>query len=320
MNIGFAGSDNFSLKILSGLMDIIPDSSLSLSLVLTIPPKNQGRGKTLTESPVSSFSKKNNLFMQTIAPGRYVVDSLEDRISKLDYLIVASFGYILNENILSLPKHGCINVHPSLLPKWRGAAPIQRAIEAGDKVTGVSIMKMVLNLDAGPVWSIVKQEIGRNDTYVDLEEKLAKVSLQMLQKFLKTPYDKITYNSQNEKNATYAKKITPNELKIDWTRAAVEIVRRINAFYPKPCTYTYLNDQRLKFGKAEVLEHQNFIKKAPGTLLVLKDKKQTLLAAHCGSGMLKINLIQKESGKWIDAKSFINGFKCSGEIVLGGKI
>tara|TARA_B100000035_G_scaffold153909_1_gene131061 strand:- start:1104 stop:2066 length:963 start_codon:yes stop_codon:yes gene_type:complete len=320
MNIGFAGSDNFSLKILSGLMDIIPDSSLSLSLVLTIPPKNQGRGKTLTESPVSSFSKKNNLFMQTIAPGRYVVDSLEDRISKLDYLIVASFGYILNENILSLPKHGCINVHPSLLPKWRGAAPIQRAIEAGDKVTGVSIMKMVLNLDAGPVWSIVKQEIGRNDTYVDLEEKLAKVSLQMLQKFLKTPYDKITYNPQNEKNATYAKKITPDELKIDWTRAAVEIVRRINAFYPKPCTYTYLNDQRLKFGKAEVLEHQNFIKKAPGTLLVLKDKKQTLLAAHCGSGMLKINLIQKESGKWIDAKSFINGFKCSGEIVLGGKI
>ena len=195
MNIGFAGSDNFSLKILSGLMEIIADSSLSLSLVLTISPKNKGRGKTLSETPVSSFSKKNNLFIKTISPSRNVVDSLEDTISKLDYLIVASFGYILNENILSLPKHGCINVHPSLLPKWRGAAPIQRAIEAGDKVTGVSIMKMVLNLDAGPVWSIVKQEIGRNDTYVDLEEKLAKVSLQMLQKFLKTPYDKITYNS-----------------------------------------------------------------------------------------------------------------------------
>ena len=320
MKIGFAGSDNFSLKILSGLMEIIADSSLSLSLVLTISPKNKGRGKTLGETPVSSFSKKNNLFIKTISPSRNVVDSLEDTISKLDYLIVASFGYILNENILSLPKHGCINVHPSLLPKWRGAAPIQRAIEAGDKVTGVTIMKMVLNLDAGPVWSIVKQEISRNDTYVDLEEKLARVSLQMLRKFLKTPYDKITYTPQDEKKATYAKKITPNELKIDWTRAAVEIVRRINAFYPKPCTYTYLNDQRLKFGKAEVLEHQNFIKRAPGTLLVLKDKKQTLLAAHCGRGMLKINLIQKESGKWIDAKSFINGFKYSGEIVLGGKM
>merc|ERR1711991_998857 len=126
--------------------------------------------------------------MQTIAPSRHIVDSLEDTISKLDYLIVASFGYILNENIMGLPKHGCINVHPSLLQKWRGAAPIQRAIEAGDKVTGVTIMKMVLNLDAGPVWSIVKQEISRNDTYVDLEEKLARVSLQMLRKFLKTPY------------------------------------------------------------------------------------------------------------------------------------
>ena len=166
-------------------------------------------------------------------------------------MIVASFGYILSESILSLPKHGCINVHPSILPKWRGAAPIQRAIEAGDKVTGVSIMKMALNLDAGPIWSIVEQEIDKNDTYVDLEAKLAKISLQMLQKFLKTPYDKITYNPQNERKATYAKKIIPNELKIDWTRPAVEIVRKINAFYPKPCTYTYLNGQRLKFGKAE---------------------------------------------------------------------
>ena len=187
--------------------------------------------------------------MKPSRSGRHVVDSLKDRISNLDYLIVASFGYILGESILSLPKHGCINVHPSLLPKWRGAAPIQRAIEAGDKVTGVSIMKMALNLDAGPIWSIVEQEIDKNDTYVDLEAKLAKVSLQMLQKFLKTPYDKITYNPQNEKKATYAKKIIPNELKIDWTRPAVEIVRKINAFYPKPCTYTYLNGQRLKVWK-----------------------------------------------------------------------
>ena len=111
-----------------------------------------------------------------------------------------------------------------------------------------------------------------------------------------------------------------NELKIDWTRPSVEIVRKINAFYPKPCTYTYLKDQRLKFGKAEVLEHKKFIRRAPGTLLVSKDKQETLLAIYCGSGMLKINLIQKESGNWIDAKSFINGFKSSGETVLGDKI
>ena len=320
MNIGFAGSDNFSLKILSGLTEIIADGSSSMSLVLTIPAKNQGRGKILTETPISSFSKKNNFFIETIVSGRHVVDSLKDRISNLDYLIVASFGYILGESILSLPKHGCINVHPSILPKWRGAAPIQRAIEAGDKVTGVSIIKMASNLDAGPIWGIVEQEIDKNDTYVDLEAKLAKISLQMLQKFLSTPYDKIIYNPQNEKKATYAKKIIPNELKIDWTRPAVEIVRKINAFYPKPCTYTYLNDRRLKFGKAEVLEHQKFLKKAPGTLLVSKDKKEALLAIYCGSGMLKINLIQKDSGNWIDAKSFINGFKNSGEIVLGDKI
>ena len=179
---------------------------------------------------------------------------------------------------------------------------------------------MVLNLDAGPVWSIVEQEIDRNDTYVDLEAKLAKVSLQMLQKFLKTPCDKITYNPQNEKIATYANKIMPNELNIDWTRAAVEIARKINAFYPKPCTYTFLNGQRIKFGKAEVFEHQKFIRDAPGTLVVSKHKKETLLAVHCGSGMLKINSIQKEGGKWLDAKSFINGFKFSEEIVLMGKI
>ena len=317
MNIGFAGSDNFSLKILSGLTEIIADGSASMSLVLTIPAKNQGRGKILTETPISSFSKKNNFFIETIVSGRHIADSLKDRISDLDYLIVASFGYILGESILSLPKHGCINVHPSILPKWRGAAPIQRAIEAGDKATGVSIIKMASNLDAGPIWGIVEQEIDKNDTYADLEAKLAKISLQMLQKFLSIPNEKIIYNPQNEKIATYAKKIIPNELKIDWTRPAVEIVRKINAFYPKPCAYTYLNDRRLKLGKAEVLEHQKFVTKAPGTLLLSKDKKEALLAIYCGSGMLKINLIQKDSGNWIDAKSFINGFKNSGEIVLG---
>ena len=320
MNIGFAGSDNFSLKILSGLAQIASDGSLNLALVLTIPAKNQGRGKTLTETPISAFSKNNNLFIETIAPGTNIPDFLQDKISNLDYLIVASFGYILDEGILSLPKNGCINVHPSLLPKWRGAAPIQRAIEAGDKVTGVSIMKMVLNLDAGPVWSILEQEIEKNDTYVDLEAKLVKVSLQMLRRFLKTPYDKITYNPQDDKTATYAKKILPNELKIDWTRPAGEIVRKINAFYPKPCTYTYLNGKRLKFGKAEVLDHQKSMSKAPGTLLISKDRKKTLLAVHCGLGMLKINLIQKESGNWIDARSFINGFKSFEEPVLGSKI
>ena len=288
--------------------------------MLTIPAKNQGRGKILTESPISSFSKKNNIFIETIVSGRHIADSLKDRISDLDYLIVASFGYILGESILSLPKHGCINVHPSILPKWRGAAPIQRAIEAGDKVTGVSIIKMASNLDAGPIWGIVEQEIDKNDTYADLEAKLAKISLQMLQKFLSIPNEKIIYNPQSEKIATYAKKIIPNELKIDWTRSAVEIVRKINAFYPKPCAYTYLNDRRLKLGKAEVLEHQKFVTKAPGTLLLSKDKKEALLAIYCGSGMLKINLIQKDSGNWIDAKSFINGFKNSGEIVLGREI
>ena len=320
MNIGFAGSDNFSLKILSGLTEIIANGSSSISLVLTIPAKNKGRGKILTETPISSFSKKNNFVIETIVSGRQVVDSLKDKISDLDYLIVASFGYILSQSILSLPKHGCINVHPSILPKWRGAAPIQRAIEAGDKVTGVSIIKMASNLDAGPIWGIVEQEIDKNDTYIDLEAKLAKISLQMLQKFLSTPYDRIIYNAQDEKIATYAKKIIPNELKIDWTRPAIEIVRKINAFYPKPCAYTHLNGQRVKFGKAEVLEHKNFIKKAPGTLIVSKEKKKPLLAIHCGSGILKINLIQKENGKWIDAKSFINGFTSTREIVLGSNL
>ena len=321
MNIGFAGSDHFSLKILSGLTKMIADSSsFNLSLVLTSPAKNRGRGQILTENPISLFSKKNSFFIKTVSPDKPVADSLEDRISNLDYLIVASFGYIFKESTLSLPKFGCINVHPSLLPKWRGAAPIQRAIEAGDEVTGVSIMKMVLGLDAGPIWSIVEQEIEENDTYADLQTKLADVSVQMLQKFLNTPYDKISYDPQNDKKATYAKKIAPNELKIDWTRPAEEIARKINAFYPKPCAYTHLNGQRVKFGKAEVLEHQKFMKKSPGTLLVSKQKKKTLLAIYCGSGILKINLIQKESGKWIDAKSFINGFTNSGELVLGSNL
>ena len=320
MNIGFAGSDDFSLKILSGLKEMLAEGTLSLSLVLTIPAKKKGRGQILTETPISLFSKKNNFSIENISPDSPSVDFLEERISNLDYLIVASFGCILNERTLSLPKYGCINIHPSILPKWRGAAPIQRAIEAGDKVTGVSIMKMVSRLDAGPIWDICEQEIEKTDTYVDLQSKLANISLQMLKNFFQTPYDKIVYKPQNAKEATYAKKIMPNELKIDWTRTALEVVRKINAFYPKPCAYTFLDAQRIKFGNAEVSsENQQPMRKSPGTLIMLKQKKEALLLVHCGEGILKINLVQKEGGKWIDGKAFINGFKNLKEVVLGEK-
>ena len=317
MNIGFAGSDSFSLEILSGLKEMAA-SRFSLDLILTIPAKSQGRGRVFSDNPVTSFSKENNLQIETISSSQVLENFLAEKISNLDYLIVASFGCLLTEETLALPKYGCINVQPSLLPKWRGAAPIQRAIEAGDEVTGVSVMKMISKLDAGPVWKVGEYKIGNNDNYMYLEKKLAKISLDLLRVFVETPYDRITFKPQSQTGITYAKKIEASEMEIDWALPATEVARKVNAFYSKMCAHTFLDKQRIKLGHVEVLEPYLISNKPPGTLVIGKKKKESTLTVYCGKGMLKINLLQKAGGKWLDANSFINGLKGYSEILLGG--
>ena len=179
------------------------------------------------------------------------------------------------------------------------------------------IMKMTSKLDAGPIWKVVKHKIGKNDTYIDLEIELAKISLDLLKIFFETPFEKITYKSQGHSGITYAKKITPTELEINWTLPAIEVARKINAFYPKTCAHSFFNNHRIRFGSAEVIEDREFGNKLPGTLVIEKERKESTLVVHCGKGMLKINLLQKSGGKWLEAKSFINGLKGTTEVVLG---
>ena len=314
MKIGFAGSDEFSLKILAGLCEINIDD-FSLDFILTTPGKNRGRGRVFSENPIFTFGRNYNFSIEIFSPQEGFDEKLIKKISNLDYLIVASFGIIFEERILTLPKYGCINVHPSLLPKWRGAAPIQRAIEAGEKITGVSIMKMVPELDAGPIWDMVPQKIETNDNYNTLEIKLAEISKQMLYRFFKTKLENISYTPQDHRKATYAKKIASNEMEIDWSLSAAEIARKIHAFYPKTCAFTVLNNQRIKIGIVEILENSSDNKTVAGTLAIVKNKKKSSLIIHCGVGSLKINLLQKAGGSWLEANAFINGFKSTDAIL-----
>ena len=181
MNIGFAGTDAFSLDVLeSFLKDLHCD--IKLDLILTQTAKKKGRGKKIANSDVFNFAKKSNIEVFTVTDLGELTSTQKNRLKNLDYIVVVSFGLIFSNEILSLPKFGCINIHPSLLPRWRGAAPIQRAIEAGDLESGVCLMKMVAGLDSGPVWREYRIKITLDDNGYTLQKKMSKISVELLLK------------------------------------------------------------------------------------------------------------------------------------------
>ena len=299
-NIVFMGTPKFAVPILRHL-----SNKFNIKCVFTQPPSKSNRGQKFTKSPIHISAEELNLKIKTPKNIDEEFEYLKEL--NLDLGIVVAYGQILPKKVLNLSKKGFLNIHASLLPKWRGAAPIQRSILSNEKETGVSFMKINEKLDSGPICSKYKIEIPDQDNTEILSEKLSNLSAEKIfenvQKILK---DEAIFEDQNEAQATYAKKIKKNEGKINWKEDAYIILAKVNGLYPKPGCWFNFENNRYKILKA-VLSGQN---KKPGEIL---DEKLTI---SCGSKSIKVIKIQREGKKPQSVEDFLLGSKLKKGVIL----
>jgi methionyl-tRNA formyltransferase len=296
--IVFMGTPEFSVKILKSLYQ----NGYPISTVYTQPPKKSNRGLKLTRTPVHKISELLNIEVRTPITFKNNNDEYE-YLKKLDpdLCIVVAFGLIIPEKFLNLSKKGFINIHASILPKYRGAAPIQRSIMNLDKKTGISIMKITSKLDAGPISNIYEIEMKSDYNYEIVSEKLSSLaSEKILDEIDNIMEDKVDFRNQDDDKASYAKKIGKSESKINWNMSADKILGVINGLYPSPAAWFNYNGERYKILEAEVSDTSG------KTGVVLDD----FLKVGCESKSINIKRIQRE-GK--------NPQKV-GEFMLGSKI
>ena len=291
----FMGTPMFAVPILKKLYQ----NGYQVSVVYTQPPKKSNRGQQLNISPVQGISE--TLGIDVRSPS-YLKDNQEEinfiKNLNADLAIVVAYGKIIPNEILSLTKKGFINIHASLLPKWRGAAPIQRSIMNLDKETGISIMRIINELDAGPVSKNYKISISDNDNFLTLSEKLSSLaSEKLLENIDDILEDKVTFYDQNNLEATYAKKILKSEGKINWNETGEEIIGKINGLNPIPGAWFIYNGERYKILKAELGDKKG----NPG--IVSNDN----LEVFCKFNSLKIIEIQREGKKLQKINEFLLG-------------
>ena len=299
-NIVFMGTPKFAVPILRNL-----SNKFNIKCVFTQPPSKSNRGQKFTKSPIHISAEELNLKIKTPKNIDEEFEYLKEL--NLDLGIVVAYGQILPKKVLNLSKKGFLNIHASLLPKWRGAAPIQRSILSNEKETGVSFMKINEKLDSGPICSKYKIEISDQDNTEILSEKLSNLSAEKIfenvQKILK---EEAIFEDQNEAQATYAKKIKKIEGKINWKEDAYIILAKVNGLYPKPGCWFNFENNRYKILKA-VLSGQN---KKPGEIL---DEKLTI---SCGSKSIKVIKIQREGKKPQSVEDFLLGSKLKKGVIL----
>ena len=296
------GTPEFSIPSLEYLIK----SKHKVVCVYTQPSKKKSRGQKIHKTPVHIFSEKNRINVRTSK----LTD--ENELTKFknlkpDLVIVVAYGQIIPNSFLRISNLSFLNVHASLLPKWRGAAPIERAILNGDKETGVSIMKIKNELDAGPYIMQTRIKIDTETTSGELKEKLsilgAKTLIQSIDLILS---NKGNFIDQNDKEVSYAKKIKKEETKINWQEDAEKIILKINAFSPKPGAWFYFNKLRIKIHKAKIIN----LSGKPGTVL---DDKLTIATKK---NAIKILKLQKEGKNIVDATDFLKGNKVNKNIIL----
>jgi methionyl-tRNA formyltransferase len=290
------GTPHFAVPILKA----INDSKHEILGVYTQPPKKKNRGQKISISPIHNFSNQYNFIVKH--PETLSRKEDFDFIQNLrpDIVIVVAYGKILPSELLSLKNVQFINIHASLLPKWRGAAPIQRAIMSLDNETGISIMKIVPKLDAGPILLKSKIKISKEMNCEQLSIQMSELGAKLILESLDLiESGKVRYISQNEKEATYAKKISKQETKINWNVEARTLVAKINALYPSPGTWFELNGSRIKIIKAIEI-------KAKGTPGEVINKNLTIA---CSKNAIQILELTKEGKKATMASEFLKGNK-----------
>ena len=281
----FMGTPEFSVPTL----EAIAKSSYKVSCVYTQAPKKSNRGQKLNISPIHNCAKNLNLIVRN--PIDLNSNEEFEFIKKInpDIVIVVAYGQLISKKFLNIPEEGFVNVHASLLPKWRGAAPIQRSIMNSDFETGISVMKITEGLDMGPVAKTIKIKINELITAEDLSKNLSKISAKLIIEIINDIFNKKTiFIEQNHKLATYAKKIKKNEAEIDWNESAKKILAKINGLNPNPGAWFNYKKTRHKIWRARIVEKSG----PPGTIL---DKS------------LGIIEIQKEGKKKLQLKQFLTG-------------
>ena len=293
----FMGTPEFSVPVLKSL-----NSKHKVLSVYTQPPKKKSRGQKILKSPIHLEAERLNIPVRF--PEDISVESEYEFIkkSKVRFVIVVAYGQIIPKKFLDLKDLTFLNIHASLLPKWRGAAPIQRSIMKMDKETGVSVMKIVEKLDAGPFMLQKKLLIKPNDNFMSLNTKLSEISSKLIIEALSLfEKEQVQYKEQDEQYVTYAKKINKKESEISWNESAKKLIAKINALNPYPGVWFKHNGARIKIIEAEISNNQG----KQGEVLTND------LVIGCLDKSIRIKLLQKEGKKVINTKSFLIGYKIS---------
>ncbi len=307
MRIVFAGTPEFAKVALARLHG----AGVEIALVMSQPDRPAGRGMKLQASPVKQFALDHGMAVaqprSLKLDGKYPEDAAaaQDtlRAVQADAMVVAAYGLILPAWTLALPRLGCINIHASLLPRWRGAAPIHRAIEAGDTDTGVTIMQMDAGLDTGDMLLVQALPISAQDHTGSLHDKLAELGGELMVEALqRLGQGALPRTPQPAKGVIYAAKIDKAEAALDWLAPAALLERRIRAFQPAPGASAVIQGQALKIWRASVKPHQDA---APGTVLAASAQGVDVAT---GQGVLRLHRLQKAGGKPLEAGEFLRGF------------
>ncbi len=308
MRLVFAGTPDFAATALKALLN----TEHQVVGVYSQPDRPSGRGRKLTPSPVKQVALNANI--PVFQPDSLKSEEAQQELRSLapDVMIVAAYGLILPQAVLDIPRHGCLNIHASLLPRWRGAAPIQRAIEAGDSETGITIMQMDAGLDTGDMLLKSATPIHPTDTGGSLHDRLADLGGEAIVKALsELTAGKLQGEHQNDDQATYARKLSKEDGHLDWTEEATALQQRIRAFNPWPGTFTDAGDVRVRVHEAEVIDVTS--DRHPGTVM---SRSREGIDVACGLDVLRITRLQLPGSRAQSVSDLINGGK---EILMPGE-
>jgi methionyl-tRNA formyltransferase len=309
MRLVFAGTPAFARTALQALVDAGHD----VCLVLTQPDRPSGRGLKLRPSEVKLLAMERRLALAQPATLRNGETPQHLAATEAQVMVVAAYGLILPQAILDAFPLGCINIHASLLPRWRGAAPIQHAILAGDSHTGISIMRMEAGLDTGPVYLQEAIPIADDDTAASLHDKLAALGATCILRALERVADgSARAQPQSQTGVTYAHKIEKAHAELDWTRDAPELARQIRAFNPFPVALTHLRGETLRVWRARPVEG---VAAVPGRIQAVETNA---LLVECGRGLLRIDELQRAGGRRLQVHELLAGFSIVPGERLGG--
>lgn len=315
MKIIFAGTPEFAAAALQALLA----HRHNVVAVLTQPDRPAGRGMHTTASPVKQLALSHGLpvLQPASLKSADIQQTLRDYAA--DVMVVAAYGLILPQAVLSLPHLGCLNIHASLLPRWRGAAPIQRAILAGDEETGITIMQMDAGLDTGDILLKKRCPLTAQDTAQTLHDKLAELGAKaMIETLLHLPEKKLHSIAQDSKLATYATKLSKAEARIDWFASATQVCRAVHAYNPFPVAHTYFDSTPIKIWQAKIHSinaQANSNNRPeiyqPGTILSIG---QHGILVACGQGEINLEVLQRSNARALPAADFVRGFTlCAGD-------